>query len=121
MERTDWLHAGIDCPQARFLMLTAITHHNFGSPAWGEAQVRLLYDELTAIDAAAAQAAAGNGSPSGDRARPACGAFPAARLADHPPASRLRRLLGRLRLSFRRDRGARRISRSIGPTNRPAW
>jgi hypothetical protein len=56
MERTDWMHVGIDPSQARFLMLTAITHHNFGSPAWGEARVRRLYAELTAIDAAAAKA-----------------------------------------------------------------
>jgi hypothetical protein len=121
MERTDWLHAGFDCAEARFLMLTAITRHSFGSSTWGEAQVRRLYDELTAIDDAAAQIIADNGSVSGDRVRPASGAFGAARLAGNPPASRLRRLFGRLRLSFRRDQSARRISPSIGPANRPAW
>ena len=35
MERTDWLNAGLDSADARFLMLTAITHHRFTSPAWG--------------------------------------------------------------------------------------
>jgi hypothetical protein len=34
MERTDWLDQGYDPAAARFLMLTAITHHQlFGSPA----------------------------------------------------------------------------------------
>ena len=27
MERTDWLDEGLDSADARFLMLTAITHH----------------------------------------------------------------------------------------------
>src|SRR6516162_7487453 len=36
MERTDWLDAGLDSAGARFLMLTAITHHHFSSPIWGE-------------------------------------------------------------------------------------
>lgn len=36
MERADWLEAGFDAAQARFLMMTAITHHRFTSPAWGE-------------------------------------------------------------------------------------
>ena len=40
MERTDWLNAGLDSADARFLMLTAITHHRFTSPAWGEHEVR---------------------------------------------------------------------------------
>ena len=42
MERTDWLNAGLDSADARFLMLTAITHHRFTSPAWGEHEVRKL-------------------------------------------------------------------------------
>jgi hypothetical protein len=35
MERTDWLDEGLDPAGARFLMLTAITHHQFSSPIWG--------------------------------------------------------------------------------------
>ena len=38
MERTDWLDGGLDPTGARFLMLTAITHHRFTSPIWGEAR-----------------------------------------------------------------------------------
>jgi hypothetical protein len=34
MERADWLAGGFDSAQARFLMLTAITHHRFRSLAW---------------------------------------------------------------------------------------
>jgi hypothetical protein len=63
MERTDWLHAGIDPSQAGFLVLTAITHHNSGSPAWGETQVRRRYAELAWIDAAAAKAGLAGRSP----------------------------------------------------------
>src|SRR5215471_16890387 len=32
MERTDWLDAGLDPTDARFLMMTAITHHQFSAP-----------------------------------------------------------------------------------------
>jgi hypothetical protein len=53
MERADWLDAGFDAAQARFLMLTAITHHRFGSRVWGEDAVRSLYAELAEIEAAA--------------------------------------------------------------------
>jgi len=117
MERTDWMHAGIDPSQARFLMLTAITHHNFGSAAWGEAQVRRLYAELTAIDAAAAKATLDGPSSRGGRALPASRALP----AERPRASRLRRLLGWLRLDFRRDRDVLRTPPSSNSTDRPAW
>jgi hypothetical protein len=55
MERTDWLEAGYDSAQARFLMMTAITHHRFSSPAWGEDEIRRLHAELTEIDRSAAQ------------------------------------------------------------------
>jgi hypothetical protein len=55
MERADWLEAGFDSAQARFLMITAITHHRFSSPAWGEDEVRKLHAELTEIDVSAAQ------------------------------------------------------------------
>lgn len=50
MERTDWLDVGLDPVSARFLMLTAITHHRFSSPIWGEHEVRKLHDELAEID-----------------------------------------------------------------------
>jgi hypothetical protein len=57
MERADWLNDGIDTAQARFLMVTAITHHRFNSPTWGEHEVRKLHAELAEIDSAAIQAA----------------------------------------------------------------
>jgi hypothetical protein len=50
MERTDWLDGGLDSTRARFLMLTAITHHRFTSPIWGEREVRKLHAELAEID-----------------------------------------------------------------------
>ena len=55
MERTDWLEEGFDSAQAQFLMVTAITHHRFSSPLWGEDEVRKLHDELAEIASAAAQ------------------------------------------------------------------
>jgi hypothetical protein len=57
MERTDWLDQGYDSAEARFLMLTAITHHEFDSPAWGQDAVRKLHLELTEIDLLTTQAA----------------------------------------------------------------
>jgi hypothetical protein len=51
MERADWLNEGFDSAQARFLMATAITHHRFGSPMWGDVEVRRLLAELAEIDA----------------------------------------------------------------------
>ncbi len=51
MERADWLDRGINPAQARFLMVTAITHHRFRSPAWGDDEVRKLYAELAEIEA----------------------------------------------------------------------
>lgn len=50
MERTDWLDAGLGPADARFLMLTAITHHQFNSPIWGERELRKLHAELTELD-----------------------------------------------------------------------
>src|SRR5580693_7352317 len=47
MERADWLEGGFDSAQARFLMVTAITHHRFSSPAWGEHEIRSHHTELT--------------------------------------------------------------------------
>jgi hypothetical protein len=40
-------------------MVTAITHHRFNSPAWGEHEVRKLHEELAEIDNIAIQAASG--------------------------------------------------------------
>jgi isocitrate dehydrogenase kinase/phosphatase len=57
MERADWLDEGFDSAQARFLLVTAITHHRFNSPIWGEHEVRKLHAELVEIDSAALQAA----------------------------------------------------------------
>jgi hypothetical protein len=57
MERTDWLDQGYDSTAARFLMLTAITHHQFDSPIWGQDEVRKLHLELTEIDLLTTQAA----------------------------------------------------------------
>ena len=50
MERTDWLDEVPNPTDARFLMLTAITHHTFSSPAWGEHEVRKLHTELAELD-----------------------------------------------------------------------
>jgi len=55
MERADWLEGGFNSAQARFLMVTAITHHRFSSPAWGEHEIRRLHTELREIDVSAAQ------------------------------------------------------------------
>jgi hypothetical protein len=52
MEHADWIQ-GFDAAQARFLMATAITHHRFSSPAWGEREVRKLHGELAEIDVSA--------------------------------------------------------------------
>jgi hypothetical protein len=37
-------------------MMTAITHHQFSSPSWGEHEVRKLQAELAELDRLAAQA-----------------------------------------------------------------
>jgi hypothetical protein len=58
MERTDWLDEGLSPADARFLMLTAITHHTFSSPAWGEHKVRKLHAELAELDQLVTQAVA---------------------------------------------------------------
>lgn len=50
VEHTDWLDAGYDPAQARFLMGTAITHHRFSSRVWGEEAVRKLSAELREIE-----------------------------------------------------------------------
>jgi hypothetical protein len=58
MERTDWLDEGLSPTDARFLMLTAITHHKFSSPPWGEHEVRKLHAELAELDQLVTQAVA---------------------------------------------------------------
>ena len=63
MERTDWLDQGYDPAQAQFLMVTAITHHRFSSPIWGEDEVRKLQAELAEIELAAAQITTPKPSP----------------------------------------------------------
>jgi hypothetical protein len=76
MERTDWLDKGFDAPQARFLMMTAITHHRFSSPLWSGDELRKLEAELAEIEVAAAevtmahsweQLRSGGGIPEGAR------------------------------------------------------
>jgi hypothetical protein len=49
MERADWLEERVDSADARFLMVTAITHHRFSSPIWGAREVRKLQAELADI------------------------------------------------------------------------
>ena len=49
MERADWLEDGVNTADARFLMVTAITHHRFNSPIWGAREVRKLQAELAEI------------------------------------------------------------------------
>jgi hypothetical protein len=58
MERTDWLDGGFTSIEAMFLMVTAITHHQFSSPIWGEDEVRKLHAELAEIELAARRAMA---------------------------------------------------------------
>ena len=60
MERTDWLDGGFDSVEARFLMVTAITHHRFSSPIWGEDEVRKLHAELAEIELMASRAGVGD-------------------------------------------------------------
>ena len=68
MERADWLDDGLNSADARFLMLTAITHHQFSSPNWGEHEVRKLHAELAEIDQQASQTAVEHPEPpSADR------------------------------------------------------
>jgi hypothetical protein len=55
MERADWLDDRVDSADARFLMVTAITHHRFNSPIWGAREVRKLQAELAEITRHAAE------------------------------------------------------------------
>jgi hypothetical protein len=63
MERTDWLDVGMEPASARFLMVTAITHHQFSSPIWGEHEVRKLHAELAEIDLLASRAVEEHNEP----------------------------------------------------------
>jgi hypothetical protein len=49
MERADWLEGRVESADARFLMVTAITHHRFSAPIWGAREVRKLQAELAEI------------------------------------------------------------------------
>lgn len=49
MERADWLQGRVSSADARFLMVTAITHHRFSAPIWGPREVRKLNAELAEI------------------------------------------------------------------------
>ena len=57
MERTSWQDQdqGLGPADARFLMLTAMTHHRFSSPIWGQHEIRKLNAELAELEALAAQ------------------------------------------------------------------
>jgi len=55
MERADWLEGGVKPADARFLMVTAITHHRFSAPIWGAREVRKLQAELAEITKRAAE------------------------------------------------------------------
>ena len=55
MERADWLDRRVNSADARFLMVTAITHHRFSSPIWGAREVRKLQAELAEITKDAAK------------------------------------------------------------------
>jgi hypothetical protein len=54
-ERADWLDGRVSPADARFLMVTAITHHKFSSPIWGAREVRKLQAELAEITNGAAE------------------------------------------------------------------
>ena len=75
MERADWLDEQVDAADARFLMVTAITHHRFSSPIWGAREVRKLQAELAEIARHAAEVlhehqAAGSQDKKAQRPRP---------------------------------------------------
>ena len=59
MERADWLDGAFSSAQARFLMITAITHHRVSSPIWGADEVRKLHAELAEIELSAMRLVAG--------------------------------------------------------------
>ena len=53
MERADWLDGAFNSTEARFLMITAITHHRVSSPIWGADEVRKLDAELAKLELSA--------------------------------------------------------------------
>ena len=55
MERADWLEERVNSGDARFLMVTAITHHRFSSSIWGAREVGKLQAELAEITSDAAE------------------------------------------------------------------
>lgn len=59
MERAEWLNGGLSSTQARFLMMTAMTHHQVSSPIWGADEVRKLHVELAEIERSAMRWIAG--------------------------------------------------------------
>jgi hypothetical protein len=59
MERADWLDGAVNPAQARFLMVTAITHHRINSRVWGKDEVQKLYAELKEIELSAMALVAG--------------------------------------------------------------
>ena len=63
MERADWLEERVNSADARFLMVTAITHHRFSSPIWGAREVRKLQAELADIAKHAADCVTVAGTP----------------------------------------------------------
>jgi hypothetical protein len=73
MERTDWLDGGFDAVEARFLMVTAITHHQFSSPIWGEDAVRKLHAELAEIELLASRAVGKHDAATARQAKTATG------------------------------------------------
>ena len=73
MERADWLEERVNSADARFLMVTAITHHRFSSPIWGAREVRKLQAELAEIARHAAEVLKehqSSGKKAGKPARP---------------------------------------------------
>lgn len=91
MERTDWLDEGLNPADARFLMVTAITHHRVSSPIWGEREVRKLHAELAEIQRLAVNVVAEHkvaprrpALPGRQRAHGRGRLVPAARLASIP-------------------------------------
>ena len=68
-ERTDWVDEGLSPADARFLMMTAITHHRVNSPIWGQREVRKLHAELAEIEWLAVRVVAEHNQSSWTRQR----------------------------------------------------
>ena len=76
MERTDWQDKGLNAADARFLMLTAITHHDFSSRIWGANEVRKLHAELAELDRLATRVIFGQASVPSTWQRVSARSFP---------------------------------------------